>query len=536
MGSLSCLVTVLILQCICSLAASVVVTTNLGDVEGVQTNRCEKFLGIKYATADRFADPAPSTWTGVLNGTTVGPACFQYCPEDSAFICQDEVSEDCLFLNVFRPLNPTSASLPVMVWIHGGNFEYFSGGSVLYDGEVIVSRGDVIFVSMNYRLGPFGFLAQSDGQTVYSGNYGIKDQRVALQWVQDNIIAFGGNPEKVTIFGDSAGAQSVAIHLTSGKADNLFSRAIMHSAPFGISFKTPAEGAYQDYLFSQNLGCTQGDMSCYKSKTADEMLTAWQGTSIYISTNPYLSLESWGPVIDGDEIKGSLVEQFETVTLSSKEVMIGSTSEESVGSIYDYYTTAVNETDYWAAMSYFQPNDFTQIVADQYPPAADDNRENLVNFMTDRLFLCSARYVAQKIREHAPAWWFIFDQPVPFREFWGDSVDCVDRVCHLADVPFLFRAPARLGFQTTPADEKVSEQMITYWLSFGIYGTPNAHWRDLPEQSPFRLRSKDLPMWLKFRSVANGATKNIRFTEPDPVIDINRNNVRCDYLDGMGYE
>ncbi|XP_046569470.1 LOW QUALITY PROTEIN: crystal protein-like [Haliotis rubra] len=495
MWSLSSLVSVLILQYSCSLADAVVVTTKLGDVEGVRTRASEKFLGIKYATAERpvaegtrsrdmfqVRQPCPSTWTGVLDATAIKPACYQYCPEDAKFICQTEMSEDCLFLNVFRPLNPMSASLPVMVWIHGGNFESYSGGSVLFDGETIVSRGDVIFVSLNYRLGPFGFLAQSDGTTVYAGNYAIKDQRMALQWVHDNINAFGGDPSQVTIFGDSSGAQSVAIHLTSGKADDLSTRAIMHSAPFGISFKNP-------------------------SKTSAEVLTAWQGTSIYVSDNPYLSLESWGPVIDGDEIKGSLVELFETVTNINKEILIGSTSEESVGSIYDYYTTAVDEASYRAAMSYFEPDNSTQIINAQYHPVAGDNRENLVSFMSDRLFLCSARYVAQKLSEHSKVWWFIFDQPVPFPEFWGDSLDCVDRVCHQADVPFLFRAPARLGFNTTRADEKVSEQLITYWLSFANWGTPNAHWRDLPVNSPFRLRSKDLPLWVEFRSNANGATK-----------------------------
>ncbi|XP_067652591.1 crystal protein-like [Haliotis asinina] len=536
MWPFSFLVSLLMLQCICGLADAVVVTTIVGDVEGVRTGRCEKFLGIRYATAERFGDPVPSTWSGVLDATAIKPACYQYCPEDSKFICQNETSEDCLFLNVFRPLNPISSSLPVMVWIHGGNFEYYSGGSILYDGETIVSRGDVIFVNLNYRLGPFGFLAQGDGTTFFSGNHGIKDQRMALQWVHDNIQAFGGDPSRVTIFGDSSGAQSVAIHLTSGKADDLSARAIMHSAPFGISFKTPAEGAYQDFLFSEKLGCTQGDLSCYKSKTSAEVLRAWQETSIYVSNNPYMSLESWGPVIDGDEVKGSLVELFETVTNINKEILIGSTSEESVGSIYAYYTSAVDEASYREIMSYFQPDDSTQIIDNQYPPIADDNRENLVSFMSDRLFFCSARYVAQKLSGHSKVWWFIFDQPVPFPEFWGDSYDCVDRVCHLADVPFLFRAPARLGFHTTPADEKVSEQLITYWLSFAIFGTPNAHWRDLPVGSPFRLRSKDLPLWAQFRSNANSATKNIRFTEPDPVSDINLNNDRCDYLDGIGYQ
>ncbi|XP_046577689.1 crystal protein-like [Haliotis rubra] len=331
MWSLSSLVSVLILQYSCSLADAVVVTTKLGDVEGVRTRASEKFLG--------SATLSPSTWTGVLDATAIKPACYQYCPQDAKFICQTEMSEDCLSLNVFRPLKPISASLPVMLWIHGGNFEYYSGGSVLFDGETIVSRGDVIFVSLNYRLGPFGFLAQSDGTTVYAGNYAIKDQRMALQWVHDNINAFGGDPSQ----GHHA------------------------QRPFGISFKNPAEGAYQDYLFSQNLGCTQGNISCYKSKTSAEVLTAWQGTSIYVSDNPYLSLESWGPVIDGDEIKGSLVELFETVTNINKEILIGSTSEESVGSIYDYYTTAVDEASYRAAMSYFEPDNSTQIINAQYP-------------------------------------------------------------------------------------------------------------------------------------------------------------------------
>ncbi len=212
-----------------------IVVTENGAVQGLVAENENQFLGIPFATPPlrqfrwRPAQP-PKNWSGVLPAVQFG----NFCPQFDSLIGQTIGAEDCLFLNVYSPLVSPSAGagLPVMVWIHGGGL--IGGDASEYDPTPLVQQG-VIVVTINYRLGLLGFFAQTalDKNTRVKGNYGFTDQQLALKWVKRNIAAFGGNPHNVTIFGESAGGQSIYANLASPTARRLFARAIAESGSYG---------------------------------------------------------------------------------------------------------------------------------------------------------------------------------------------------------------------------------------------------------------------------------------------------------------
>src|SRR4051812_24518459 len=218
----------------------VTTTTPLGALEGVDLEGCERYAGIRYARAPvgdlRFRAPQPvEPWEGVYDATRFGPSAPQPPPLAGSIIAIGDLhtDEDCLFVNVYTPATDTGRR-PVMVWIHGG--AYTMGSGDMYDGRSLVRRGDVVVVTLNYRLGVLGWLAVDhlDSSLAGSGNNGIRDQIEALRWVRDNISSFGGDPANVTVFGESAGGGSIGALLAAPDADGLFHKAIVESGPVAI--------------------------------------------------------------------------------------------------------------------------------------------------------------------------------------------------------------------------------------------------------------------------------------------------------------
>ncbi|MEQ2225961.1 hypothetical protein ILYODFUR_022901 [Ilyodon furcidens] len=226
-----------------------VVFTKNGQIKGVTVDKAHIFYGVPYADppvgAYRWKPPRPvSPWSGVYDASFPRAACMQVCSGSSSAECPKKVSEDCLFLNIFIPLDlnftsPLWRPLPVMVWIHGGDFIAGSASKPMYDGRFLSNFTHTVVVNLEYRLGAFGFLVSgTDPLSTATGNYGILDQQAALLWVQQNIAVFGGDPSKVTIFGESAGAQSVSLHLMIQSSKSLFKQAVLQSLPFSIPLKT----------------------------------------------------------------------------------------------------------------------------------------------------------------------------------------------------------------------------------------------------------------------------------------------------------
>ncbi|XP_069105778.1 carboxylesterase 4A-like [Argopecten irradians] len=283
--------------------------TRLGTMRGIVENGVKQYRSIPYAKPPigplRFAKSVAAVpWNGVRDASKFGPSCMQPpYPETDKFLPSLKQSEDCLFLNVYVPGNTTVGSNKhVMVWVHGGGF--FVGQAMLYDGSFLASQGDVIVVTVNYRLGIFGFLSTMDSHL--PGNYGLWDQRLALQWVQENIALFGGNPKSVTIFGESAGAISASLQSINPLNKGLFQRAIVQSgtAMMNAAIWKNAKTYARDAGVMLNCSTTTSKLDdyfvrCMRSLPLDNLLNVQNDLFIRDSLNFGRTFQAiMGPVID----------------------------------------------------------------------------------------------------------------------------------------------------------------------------------------------------------------------------------------------
>jgi para-nitrobenzyl esterase len=292
--------------------------TESGPVKGFTAGGVSQFRGVPYAAppvgARRWRPPArPGTWSGTRDATQYGPACEQE-------LTLYPVSEDCLTLNIFVPaLASSKSNLPVMVWIHGGAFVNGSGRD--FDASALVTQGDVIVVTINYRLGYFGFLAHPalSAASAYhaSGNYGLLDQQAAFGWVRRNIAAFGGNPRRVTIFGESAGGQSVIDQLISPSAGPL-AAAIAQSGSYATKLPTLAAAEVEGTQAASALGCPDQTASCLYRLSAQALNVL----------NPLNNLQSVSPVVDGHTIPMSPAQAFAGGHFQRIPVINGSNHDE----------------------------------------------------------------------------------------------------------------------------------------------------------------------------------------------------------------
>ncbi len=268
-------------------------------VTGYRDKHSFRFQGIKYATIpSRFSDSAYLPLTGNISALAYGPQCLQRSCSAGTVPC----SEDCLYLNIWTPTlsstrRPRTKKKAVMVWVHGGGFVSGTGSDTTFDGGAIASRGDVVLVTINYRLGNFGFLALDN--TSLTGNYGLKDQSTALDWLHAHIGAFGGDKDMITVFGQSAGAASVRALLASSTARNKFVRAITQSTPQGLNYAssfseylTISEATNRTKLLLNETGCASSNSDTVRSclETADPLkLTSGTVASYPVVDNSFLT-------------------------------------------------------------------------------------------------------------------------------------------------------------------------------------------------------------------------------------------------------
>ena len=263
-------------------------TTTTGSLSGVIVDGVATYRGVPYARPPlgdlRWRPPVPVTpWSGVRAADKDGPGCPQECLLP-ALTCPPVTSEDCLYLNVFAPANATvtsSGSAAVLLFIHGGNFIQGYGGGPLYDGSMLVQSHGVVVVSINYRLGALGWLftgapPSEEPTDDLVGNYGLLDQQLAMRWVQANAAAFGGDPSRITLFGQSAGAQSISCHLTMPSSKGLFAGAILESAPLGLTWRTAEQSPKFTGLVAKLGGCigtTPGEyVPCLRAMPVETLL------------------------------------------------------------------------------------------------------------------------------------------------------------------------------------------------------------------------------------------------------------------------
>ncbi len=481
---------------VCGLALD----ADAADGSGLRT--VDAYLGIPYAEpptgANRWRPPnPPAEHDDVLEATAFGAICPQVEPSPKK-VAQ---SEDCLSLNVWTPHSGstgTESALPVMVFIHGGSFIDSGSSLPVYDGRYLAATGRVVVVTLNYRLGALGFLAGIDD---LAGNYGFLDQQFALRWVRDNIARFGGDPQKVTLFGQSAGAMSVGLHLVAPGSRDLFRAAIMESNPYGIPFKTPDMAVRFANSLRLKLGCLLDSLACLRRQSAEAIVSEQSSLMLTIDTalSGFAGELAWGPVVDGTVIPSQPV-----ATRIDKPVLLGTNLNEGVffasGERLPWFgTKEVPKIEYEALADLLFPSSGRTEIRDnpRYRPQAGNDTDAMAHVLTDYLFTCPNRLVMEQAA--APVYGYQFTH-VPSFDVWPAITLCAPaekKVCHTFELPFVFGNPTTVTRQLTPPDDyftlaerALSEQMAEYWIRFAETLDPNGdeapNWPKFTRQAPVR--------------------------------------------------
>lgn len=327
---------------------SAIVETTEGQLEGLMHDGVFSFRGIPYASPPvgdlRWRPPQPvEPWSGIRSAKEFGSVCHQWMDNfpdrrhpveiigKSILIVPQPRSEDCLYLNVWTP-GLDDVQRPVMVWIHGGGLENGAGSQPNYDGASLARNSDVVVVTINMRLGPFGYLRLAEvtnGQIPSTGNEGRMDEIAALNWVQRNIANFGGNPDNVTIFGQSAGAIEVACLLVAVPAQGLFQRAILHSTA-AHSAQTVDHAIAIAELFLQTAGINPSDIDAIRAlKPEDLTRTSVQMLAAMAKLDPKLGRMHFNPVIDGEFLPQRPYDAIRAGAADHLSVMVGTTLDDT---------------------------------------------------------------------------------------------------------------------------------------------------------------------------------------------------------------
>ncbi len=492
----------------------------------------EVYKGIPYAAPPvgdlRWRPPqAVTPWNGVLKTDNYGATCPQ--TRDLRKILDTMVegqgmswlrtkltlwliglaperpmSEDCLTINVWTQKGASEQELkPVMVWLHGGGHIAGSASDGLYEGDLLARKG-VVLVTMNYRLGILGYMAheglsdeaEAEQRPRSSGNYGTLDQIAALQWVQDNITAFGGNPDKVTIFGESAGGHSVGQLMASPLARGLFHRAIAQSGLGShnllrlsdpVPARNPAEYSGQEIAKAAGVAAAEDPVQALRSVTVEQLLE--------ISSQRQDLMDYLHPNVDGWVLPKSVAEIFAAGEQADVPLLIGSNADEgTLFSIFDmppfHWRTEVPRTvaELDALLSEeFGANDARLLMA-HYGVKQDENVASAVlNIWGDVYFGAQALFAARQMENvESPAYLYFFKQTPP-------SDKQILGATHSAEIPFVFGSGIPL-FPANDSDEMLTDIMSTYWVNFAKAGLPIA--KGQPAWPQFVA---DQPRWMEFK-------------------------------------
>lgn len=455
-----------------------IIETNSGPVIGkiVEANNgkeAKAFLGIPYAEPpikeNRWKNAISiSPWKDVFNAVEMGPECMQ--SNKKGDICES-CSENCLTLNVWSPKNANKTSkLSVLVFIYGGGFIIGSSNEPIYNGSYIAANKDTIVITFNYRLGALGFLA-AKGLT---GNYGITDQILALKWVQNNIQNFGGDPEKVTIFGESAGAMSVGLHLLSiPESQTLFNAGIMQSNPAALPYKNKEDAERLGENFTELLKCS--DLASMRKISVVDIIKRQRNKKLFkkdIKKGLKVFLV-WAPIIDGTIIKNQPVKGR-----IQKPSIIGINKDEADMFLYGPKQKSIPLWKYKMLVKFLFKDEYTEKVLQAYPAdkRRDDHRPIISKIMTDYLFKCANQHLAKNS-----------DQPVYTYQFkkitnsFNISIPaCQDKACHTAELPYVFNTPDKIGnFEFFKSEKLLANQMASYWTNFSSNQNPNGEGPEL---------------------------------------------------------
>jgi len=441
-----------------------------GQVEGIVADGLSIFKGIPFAAPPvgelRWKAPQPVTpWTDVKRTVAFGNSCMQDIGMARSMGDASEISEDCLYLNVWSPAAGASDRLPVLVWIYGGGFTGGMTSVPMYDGEKLAKKG-VVVVSIAYRVGPFGFLAHSELSAESgkgSGNFGLEDMIAGLEWVKNNVGQFGGDPSKVTIFGHSAGGMAVSMLAASPQAAGLFRGVIAMSGASMAPLRKEANGGAGARVTVLSLAETEG--AAFIGKLGAANIAAARGISAEdIQKAIAGSGVSFRPVADGHIIIDDQYLLYQAGRFNDTPILLGSTSDEAAS--FGARKTDVAEFVKQVNSSY--GSDAADILAAY--PHADDEQASLSSkqLSRDNTFGWNAWAWARMQTQNGKgkAFVYYFDHHAP---------TAPDGAGHGSDVPYAFQTLAgRDGAPPEAADAVLSDIISSYWVNFTRTGDPNA--------------------------------------------------------------
>lgn len=445
-----------------STSGSLEIATREGVVQGTLIDTTRAFLGIPYAAPPvgelRWAHPRPhEPWATPLVASTFGPRCPQ-----TDITGQLGGDEDCLTLNIWTPERLT-APAPVMVNLHGGAFARGTGSNPGRDGRLLSEATGAIIVSINYRIGLLGFFADpaltsEDPTRPSSGNYGLEDQRAALEWVQENIVAFGGDPGNVTLFGESAGATSASLHLLSPLAKGLFHRVILESADYEDSLIPEAASQAQSASLIESAGCAQDSdrVACLRSRSVGELLNAEPADA------------SWGPLLDDWNIPDCAARPLDASCIASPvPVVLGTNLNEWEFFFASGFSAPLDDTEYLTMMDGTFTGQAAKIAAEYPSTSFASPRKAAADVLTDGLYVCPARRFARALTAAGvPVFLYSFNH-APISPMFPDA-----GAFHASEVAFVF-GTSLWGIQLDEQERALSRTMMGYWGRMAANGDPN---------------------------------------------------------------
>ncbi|XP_037925135.1 acetylcholinesterase-like [Hermetia illucens] len=477
-----------------------VIQTDKGKIRGITLTaptgkKVDAWLGIPYAQppigALRFRHPRPAErWTGILNTTTPPNSCVQIVdtvfgdfPGATMWNPNTPLSEDCLYINVVVP-RPRQKNLPVMLWIFGGGF--YSGTATLdvYDHRILAAEENVIVISMQYRVASLGFLFL--GTPEAPGNAGLFDQNLALRWVRDNVHRFGGDPARVTLFGESAGAVSVSLHLLSALSRDLFQRAILESgsptAPWALVSRE--EATLRALRLAEAVNCPHDPnelsetIECLRSKDATVLVDNEWGT-LGICEFPFV------PVVDGAFLDETPQKSMMHGRFKKTDILTGSNTEEGYYFIIYYLTellrkeedVTVTREEFLQAVKELNPYVNTparQAIVFEYtdwvdPENPHSNRDALDKMVGDYHFTCNVNEFAYRYaKDGNNVYMYLYthrSRSNPWPHWTG--------VMHGDEINYVFGEPLNPTLGYTEEEKDFSRRIMRYWSNFAKYGNPN---------------------------------------------------------------
>ncbi len=479
-----------------------VISTETGKVRGATVSGVQAFQGIPYAAPPvgerRWRAPErASSWQGIRDATKPGPSCPQRGMNGV------DGSEDCLSLNVWRPAAPAK-KLPVLVFLHGGGF--VNGAGSLYDPAKLVARGNIV-VTVNYRLGALGFLAHPQLRDPAVGNFGIADQQAALKWVQRNVGSFGGDAQRVTLWGESAGAFSICAQLASPAARGLFQQAIVQSGPCVNDFVSRSTARQRAVDNAAVIGCK--DLKCLQNKPFQELVGLGE---LGFTAHRWLADRTWLPVAGTPLMPFQPLVAHRLGLANAVPILQGTTKDEMrshVGSTYDEEGKPVTAEQYPRIVTdLYGVRDGRKVVAQYRPESFPSPSLALAQVLTDEGKLvgaCSQLTANDLMARRAPVYAFEFAEPrksAPGEFPYGAH--------HGVDIQYFFDS-TNPGPWTPPPltgeQAKLSERLLDQWSAFAATGRPG---------------------WPQYRK---DVVQSISTTRPGPV-DL-RIEHRCDFWDTL---